>query len=108
MRMEKAQDQDRFLDQVRRIVLHGLQGYPARVYLFGSRAGKTAGTGSDCDVAVEIGPDAPVNVLSRIREELEESRVPFEVELVVLADVQPELARQVKRKGILWQDSMSG
>jgi hypothetical protein len=49
-----------------------------------------------------------VDVLSRIREELEESRVPYEVELVVLADVQPEYARQVKRKGILWHDSMSG
>src|SRR5271154_2746214 len=44
----------RQLDKIRQIVLGGLNGHAARVYLFGSRARGDAWPWSDVDVAVDL------------------------------------------------------
>jgi predicted nucleotidyltransferase len=73
------------LDQVRRLVLKGLRGHAVQVLLFGSRATGKAGRASDIDVAILPEEELPVGLLSRIRESLQESHVPFTVELVDLS-----------------------
>lgn len=95
------------LDEVRRIVLSGLQGHRVRVYLFGSRAKGQGGTSSDIDVAVlPLELDAlPEGLLSTIRESLEESRVPFMVDLLDLSQTDPAFRARVLREGVLWSDS---
>lgn len=60
------------LDEVRSIVLRGLRGTPARVYLFGSRARGEAARMSDINVAVLPLQPLPPGLLSLIREELAE------------------------------------
>jgi len=84
------------LDEVRRIVFSGLQGYRVHVYLFGSHARGHEGVFSDIDVAVlPLELDAlPESLLSTIRESLEESHVPYLVDLVDLS-----------QEGVLWSDS---
>jgi predicted nucleotidyltransferase len=63
------------LEAVRRIVLSGLRGHRARVFLFGSRARGDHRAASDIEVAVLPLDALPAGMLARIREELEESRV---------------------------------
>ena len=50
--VEKQQMSLDDVDEVRRIVLNGLKGYRARVFLFGSWAKGDAGRTSDIDFAV--------------------------------------------------------
>lgn len=90
------------LAEVRQIVLGGLGSLKARVYLFGSRAVGDARENSDIDVAVLPLEPLPAGTLSRIRQTLEESHVPWHVDLVDLSSASPDLARSVTRQGIEW------
>lgn len=91
------------LDRVRRIVAEGLDGYAARVYLFGSYARGDAARASDIDVAVDPIDDIPNAVFQGIEDALEASTVPFFVQLVDLRRASEELGRKVQREGILWR-----
>lgn len=92
------------LEKVKRIVLRGLEGTPARVYLYGSFARGQAVRTSDIDVAVL--PEQPLGpgVLAMIREALEESTVPYPVEVTDLSEAPLSFREQVLREGIPWND----
>lgn len=90
------------LEEVRRIILGRLQGYRARVYLFGSFARGTAWRASDIDVAVLPLDPLPTGLLAEIHEALEESRALHPVDLVDLSQTGPDFRRRVESEGILW------
>ena len=95
-------DDSQIIQQVRQIVLKGLKGYPVEVYLFGSQATGQAGDISDIDVAVSPSEKLPVGLLSHIRQELEESNVPYEVDLVDLSRMGREWLECVRKEGVRW------
>lgn len=99
---EKA---DQYLSQIFEIIAAHLGEYPVRVYLFGSRARGWSRTSSDCDIGVEPMHDLPVGLLSRLREKLEESHIPYVVEVVDLAQADQEFAQKVRDEGLLWIDT---
>jgi len=84
------------------MVRDALVGRDARVYLFGSAATGALRASSDIDVAIEAPEPLPAALLSRLREALEESTIPYEVDVVDLGTVDPEFRQRVKREGILW------
>ncbi len=90
------------LEDVRRIVLEGLAGLPARVYLFGSWARGEAWRGSDIDVAVDSDRPLPPGLLARIHDALDESGVLHPVDLVDLAQAAPALRERVRAEGVPW------
>jgi hypothetical protein len=98
---------DADLCEVRRIVLAGLRDLGVRVFLFGSRARGDARATSDIDVALLSARPIPRGTLAAIREALEESRVPFRVDLVDLAAAGAELREHALREGIEWTASAS-
>jgi len=81
---------DSDLDTVRKIVISGLGERKARVLLFGSRAKGKAGKASDIDVAILPFERLPVGLLSEIRGLLDESNVPYAVDLVDLSHADQE------------------
>jgi hypothetical protein len=89
------------LGEVRRIVLAGLKGHPARIYLIGSHARGAWHHHSDIDVAIDPAEPLPPGVYSDIVEALEESAVPYFVDVVDLSR-SPDLAPRVHREGIEW------
>jgi len=98
---------DRYIDKIRRIIINGLSEYPVRIYLFGSRVSGTPSQSSDCDVGLDFKGEIPPGVLSAVREELEESHVPYRVELVDLSETSPDFTKKVREEGIPWYNSMS-
>ncbi len=96
------------LAEAGRIIREGLNGCRARVYLFGSRARGEGGRSSDIDVAVLPLSPLPGWILSALREDLEESRVPYRVDLVDLSMADPSFRELVLREGRLWIDSGNG
>lgn len=94
--------QDNFLDDIRQIILNGLKQYRVQVYLFGSQATGKAGPLSDVDVAVRPLEQIPPGVLSAIREQLEESNIPYSVDLMDLSQLNHKWLNSIKNSGILW------
>jgi predicted nucleotidyltransferase len=95
---------ERSLEQVKRIVLDTLRGRQARVYLFGSTVTGVARHSSDIDVAIEpLTPLSP-RVLADLREALDESTVPYDVDLVDLSAAPLAFRERVRQEGILWTD----
>ena len=97
-------DQRDPLGEARAIVLDGLRGTDCRVFLFGSRARGDVHDASDVDVAVLPRHVLPLGTLSRIRDALEDSTLPFTVDLVDLSDVDPAFRTRVEREGVPWID----
>lgn len=92
------------LADVRRIVLEAISGEGATVYLFGSWARGDATRLSDIDVAIDSPLPLPRGLLARLRERLEESHVPYHVDVVDLTKAMSELRRRVLAEGVLWSD----
>jgi hypothetical protein len=85
-----------------RIAARELGSQRARLYLFGSRARGDAARASDIDIAIL--PDAPLEpgTLARIRDALEESAIPYEVEVIDLSSVDERFRRRVLAEAIAW------
>lgn len=92
------------LDEVRRIVLEVIGSENATIYLFGSWARGDAMRASDIDIAIEPLADLPRGAFARLRERLEESHVPYRVDVVDLRKTDPEFRRRVLAEGIPWND----
>ena len=94
---------DRYVEQVKEIVLRALAPYPVSIYLFGSRARGEATSVSDVDIAVDPHEAIPGTVLSDLAEELEESTVPYFVDLIDLRSADEPFRERVKREGLAWR-----
>lgn len=90
--------------EAKRLVLDGLKEYNVRVYLFGSRAKGGAGITSDIDIAVMPLEALPPGVLSTIRENLGDSCIIYEVDLVDLSQTDLDFRERVMREGLLWRE----
>lgn len=96
------------LELARKIVLAGLSGYEAEVFLYGSFGAGKGMKGSDIDVAVLPLEPIPNHVLSSLREQLEEASLLFPVELIDLSATGREFRDRVFREGVRWSGSQSG
>ncbi|MBM4259518.1 MAG: nucleotidyltransferase domain-containing protein [Deltaproteobacteria bacterium] len=92
------------LAEVRRIVLAAVGDKKVRVYLFGSWARGEATRISDIDVALDPQTTLPRGTLAQLRERLEESHVPYRVDVVDLTHTSPEFRQRVIAEGVLWSD----
>ncbi len=94
---------NRYLAEVKDIVLRHLEGRKATVYLFGSRARGNARASSDVDIAIESAEPLPPVLLAEIRDALEESTVPYNVDVVDLRTAGDGLRAVVKKEGVRWR-----
>ncbi len=93
---------DRYLEQVKEIVLDHLRGRDVAVYLFGSHAAGTSRRFSDVDVAIDAKSPIPASLWADLRETLEDSTVPWHLDLVDLGEVDPAFRRRVISEGLPW------
>lgn len=93
------------LARIKAILLRALAGKSCTAYLFfGSRAAGAAQPTSDFDVAVFAAEDIS-RELSAARDMLEESNIPFKVDLVDLRLAAPAFRRAGQAQGVLlWKN----
>jgi hypothetical protein len=77
---------------------HLQEGVP--VYLFGSRVRNTARWNSDYDLWVEA--ELPNTVIATIQEEIDESFVPFKIDIVTTSRLRGRFGEIVKSEGRRW------
>ena len=89
------------LQQVRAVVASVAEQANVQVYLFGSWARGEERVTSDIDLALE-GEEAS-EMAMQLREALEESDIPYRVDVVNLMEASPKLLANVRKEGILWK-----
>lgn len=92
----------RALARVREIVLSAVGNRDVRVYLFGSSVAGSVRRSSDIDVAIDVRGQRPASLVAEIREALDESDVPYDVDVVDLSEAAPEVRAQIEREGVPW------
>ena len=76
------------------IIYSILEPYPYKFYVYGSRAKGTANKYSDLDLCFQ--EEIPWNIFSKICGDLEESDLPFKVDLVYWEWMSPEFQGLIK------------
>lgn len=94
--------QNEALEAVKRIIMKHLRNTGARVYLFGSWVRGEQQHSSDIDVGVWYEYPLPSGTLSYLREALEESTIPYTVDLVDLTRTNSDFRESVLKEGKLW------
>lgn len=95
---------DRILSQLKSILNEQLAQEKACVYLFGSWARHEEKHSSDIDIAIEsISPISPTK-WNELLEQIEESTIPYKVDVVDLHNANESFVEQVKGEGVLWKD----
>lgn len=86
--------------EICRILEPLLKKMQVRLLLFGSRARDDACPISDIDLALKADRPIPPWLLAEIREKLDESSLPFRVDLVDYHTVSPDLQRTIDQEGV--------
>ena len=97
-------ERDKILAEVKRTLLNILQNKEARVYLFGSWARGDEKRTSDIDIAIDYTASDAAEVFTRLRYELEESTIPYNVDILEILSADENIVRKIKSEGILWKD----
>jgi uncharacterized protein len=85
------------------MVLAALGGHDAEVWLFGSCARDEALQHSDIDIAILPRDELPPGLFSELREIVEESSIPYDVDIVDLRSAAPSLIDEMRREGVKWK-----
>jgi uncharacterized protein len=92
------------IEELRRMVLTALGRHDAAVRLFGSCARGEPRQRSDIDIAILPRDEFPISFFSELDAEIEESTIPYDVDLVDLRHADPALVDEVRREGVKWRD----
>jgi hypothetical protein len=101
---ETSSQREKISQQVRAILLQVLSEHGVKLYLFGSWARGEERQSSDIDVGVWHDGTLDRKLLTEVRFLLEESTIPYRVDVVDLTQVDTEFLAKVKREGIVWND----
>jgi predicted nucleotidyltransferase len=94
----------RAIEELRRIVLAALGEHDAEVWLFGSCARGEPRQRSDIDIAILPRDELPAGFFGELEADIEESTIPYDVDLVDLRQADPALVDEVRREGVKWRD----
>jgi predicted nucleotidyltransferase len=75
-----------------------------RIYLFGSRARGDQSTGSDVDIGLWSDEEIDDKKLALWRAIIEETTIPYQVDLINLRQVSEDFRREIFKAAQLWND----
>lgn len=73
-----------------------------KIYLFGSFARGSQGQGSDIDLGLDNKKIIPLRLIGNIKEAIEDSTIPYNVDVVDVHSVSETMKHEILDKGILW------
>lgn len=92
------------IEELRSLVLEALGDHDAAVWLFGSCACGEPRQHSDIDVAILPRDEVPFGFFGELEADIEESTIPYDVDLVDLRNANPALIAEIRRLGVPWRD----
>jgi len=95
---------ERALRELRRMVLDALGDREAEIWLFGSCARGDVRQHSDIDIAILLRDQLPAAFLAEPAAAIDDSPIPYDVDLVDLRRADPALVEEVRREGVKWRE----
>ena len=95
---------DKYLNQLKDIVLDELKNEPVKIFVFGSRARGDFRLGSDVDIGLISQKKAYSNRVSFLREKIENSNIPYKVDIVNFEEVSEDFRQKALEKIIIWKN----
>ena len=95
-------DDLKYLEQVKRIVLTHIPKDKFNVFLFGSRVDENHRKGADIDIGVKGEEQLEEKIKLKIKEEIEESIVPFKVDIIDFYDASDNFKNVALKDYVLW------
>ena len=74
-----------------------------RIILYGSRARETQRLFSDIDLALDAGKEISRHDIQEAISMLQESNVPYKIDIVDLWAVRDEMRKAIQKEGIVWK-----
>jgi uncharacterized protein len=92
------------IEALRDMVLAALGDHAAEVWLFGSCARDDVMQHSDIDIAILPHDELPFAFFALLGADIEDSTIPYDVDLVDLRSAAPSLLDEVRREGVKWRE----
>jgi hypothetical protein len=94
---------DNHLLKLKKMVLSFLLEEPVKIVLFGSRARGDSTPSSDVDIGIESRENLDRRVLALLRECIENSCIPYKVDIVDLSETSPDFRAHVLGEAEVWR-----
>ncbi len=91
-----------YIDIVKQIVLKHVPNDAFAIFLFGSRAAGNAKPLSDIDIGILGIEPLPTNIKADLESDLEESIVPYKIDLIDFYEVDKDFKKEALKKIQLW------
>jgi uncharacterized protein len=95
---------NKYIEQLKQIILEELAGEDIRVFLFGSRARGTHRSGSDVDIGLIPAKTMDSVGIAVLRARIEESNIPYKVDIVNFHDVSDDFRNSALRGAVIWKN----
>ena len=92
---------DKYLNRIKEIIIGNINRDITSVFLFGSRTGECS-LSSDVDVGLLSSAVIDKKAISRMKNDIEESDVPFHVDIVDFSEVSSYFKKTAMEKIIIW------
>ena len=102
--MKSIVTKNKYIEKVRQLILDSLRNEPIKVILYGSRARGDNSVGSDVDIGLLSKGSIDRLLLSNLREMLEDSTIPYKVEIIDLSQVSDSFKNEIMKDAIIWKD----
>lgn len=101
--MQEVRTKNRYLQRIYEFILLYMQDEPVQVFLFGSWAKGMERHSSDVDIAIQYLKNYNPGKIVSLREALEESTIPYQVDVVDMQNAAEPILEEIKKDGILWK-----
>ncbi len=91
-----------YLQQLKQLILNYIADKPVQIFLYGSRARNTARKTSDVDIALLSKDKLPEGFITNLREIIEESTIPYQVDIIDLNQVDDNFRQKILKEAKLW------
>ena len=95
-------DYNSYLELVKKIVLENIPKDKFNIFLFGSRAREKHRQKADIDVGVKGDTKLDKKIIWEIKDKIEESIVPYKVDIIDFIDVGPEFKEEALKDIKIW------
>ena len=106
--MISSADMPESLQLLREILVRTIADNSVKIYLFGSWAQNRNKTSSDIDIAIWHPASPGAEFFANLRNIIEDSAIPYHVDIIDLHHADPSLADKVRKEGILWNNWQNG